>query len=310
MNGDWFWWGGRFEGKYTTAALYRQLFDRFVKHHKLNNLIWVWSVDRPSRPGREFEHYYPGNDYLDLLSLDVYGNDFNVNYYHGLMALSNGKPIVLGEVGNPPSLEVLDKQPNWVFWVVWAGMTRNTSRTDYEKLANDPRVVFMEDAAFCKGTASYRKTCGLDPISIDRTADFTGTWRLNEYESKIQNAGPSNTPYKLEIAQVDNEMRIRSTSIVEWADDEVTTQSINLDGSDVKSTVFNNSPRVQNAHWSPQQDSLTIQSKVSFNFGGRALEVKTRDVWMLERRGQKLVISQTVNSFRGTRNSTLVYDKQ
>jgi hypothetical protein len=168
----------------------------------------------------------------------------------------------------------------------------------------------MEDAAFCKGTASYRKTCGLDPISIDRTADFTGTWRLNEYESKIQNAGPSNTPYKLEIAQVDNEMRIRSTSIVEWADDEVTTQSINLDGSDVKSTVFNNSPRVQNAHWSPQQDSLTIQSKVSFNFGGRALEVKTRDVWMLERRGQKLVISQTVNSFRGTRNSTLVYDKQ
>jgi hypothetical protein len=105
-------------------------------------------------------------------------------------------------------------------------------------------------------------------------------------------------------------MRIKSTSIVEWADDEVSTQSLKLDGSDVESRVFNNSPRVQNANWSAQQDSLTVHSKVSFNFGGRALEVKTMDVWRLERRGQKLVIFQTVNSFRGTSSSMLVYDKQ
>jgi len=52
MNGDWFWWGGRYDGKYTTAALYRQIFDRLVNYHKLNNLIWIWSVDRPSQPGR------------------------------------------------------------------------------------------------------------------------------------------------------------------------------------------------------------------------------------------------------------------
>ncbi|MEJ2053582.1 MAG: glycosyl hydrolase [Calditrichaceae bacterium] len=48
MNGDWFWWGNR-TGEYSTKALYRQLFDRFVNYHKLNNLIWVWSVDRPHR---------------------------------------------------------------------------------------------------------------------------------------------------------------------------------------------------------------------------------------------------------------------
>ena len=38
------------------------------------------------------------------------------------MALSKGKPVVLGEVGNPPALEIIDKQPNWAYWVVWAGM--------------------------------------------------------------------------------------------------------------------------------------------------------------------------------------------
>lgn len=44
MNGDWFWWGGRLD-EYSTKTLYRQVFDRLVHHHKLNNLIWVWSVD-------------------------------------------------------------------------------------------------------------------------------------------------------------------------------------------------------------------------------------------------------------------------
>jgi mannan endo-1,4-beta-mannosidase len=310
MNGDWFWWGGRFKGKYTTAALYRQMFDRLVNHHNLNNLIWVWSVDRPSKPDREFDKYYPGTEYLDLLSLDVYGKDFKQSYYDDLVALSNGKPLVLGEVGTPPSLEIINKQPKWTFWVVWSGMTRNTSRIDYEKLAADSRVVFMEDAPYCKGTAGYRKACGLQPITVERKADFSGEWMLNEYESKIENVGPSNTPYKLNIDQHGSEMVLESTAIVEWADDETITQTLALDGRDVHSTIFNHYPRIQNANWSQQQDTLTIDSKVTFNWGGRSFDVNTNEVWRLERRGQKLVISQSVKSIRGTRNSTIIYDKR
>ena len=102
MNGDWFWWGGR-TGEYSTRRLYRQLFDRMVHHHKLNNLVWVWSVDRPSTPARSFSNFYPGNEYLDVLSLDVYGSDFNQNYYDSLLALSKGKPVSLAEVGDPPT---------------------------------------------------------------------------------------------------------------------------------------------------------------------------------------------------------------
>src|SRR5450432_3700689 len=72
MNGDWFWWGGRTEGQYTTAALYRQLFDRFVHYHHLKNLLWLWSVDRVSKPGMEHVKFFPGIDYVDVLGLDVY----------------------------------------------------------------------------------------------------------------------------------------------------------------------------------------------------------------------------------------------
>jgi mannan endo-1,4-beta-mannosidase len=109
MNGDWFWWGNR-TGQYSTIALYKQLFDRLVNHHHLNNLVWVWSMDRPSTPGREHE-FLPGADFVDVLALDVYGNDFAQSYYDSLVALSQGKPIALAEVGNPPTPEILSSSP-------------------------------------------------------------------------------------------------------------------------------------------------------------------------------------------------------
>lgn len=75
MNGDWFWWGG-LVGQYSTIDIYKQLYDWLVDYHKLNNLVWVWK-DRPSMPIRKFSNFYPENKYFDILSLDVYGSDFN-----------------------------------------------------------------------------------------------------------------------------------------------------------------------------------------------------------------------------------------
>jgi len=206
-------------------------------------------------------------------------------------------------------VEILDKQPNWNFWVVWAGMTRGTSRETYEKLAANSRAIFMEDKAYAEGTMAYRKACGFEPLALNRPADFTGTWMLNEYESKVQ-AGPSSTPYKLDIAQQGTELTIKSTSVVEWADDEVTEQTLTLDGKDIFSTGFNNAPRVQHANWSVARDTLVIDSKVTFNFGNRPIEINAKDTWQLKRRDKKLVIVQKVNSRVGERTSILVYDKK
>ena len=311
MNGDWFWWGGRHEGKYTTAALYKQIFNRMVNYHKLNNLVWIWSVDRPSQPGREFVKYYPGTQYLDILAIDIYGNDFNKNYYEGLMVLSEGKPVTLGEVGNPPSPEILEEQPNWVYWVVWAGMARGTSLADYERLTSNPRFVFMEDQTYINGTKEYRLSCGFDPLKQDRAADFTGDWKLNECESDIpQGVGPVISPYKLTIVQKSEVMHIKSFSLSEWSDDDISEQRLTLDGRDNTSTVFRNSPRVQNAYWTENKDTLTIDSKVSLNFG-EPVVIKSRDVLTLQKRGKKLVIIQRSEGFTGRDPITaeLVYDK-
>ena len=97
MNGTWFWWGGR-RGEYGTAAMYKMMFDRLVKFHKVKNLIWVWNVDRPEGTSLKFEECWPGSEYVDVLSLDCY-REFKQSYYDELLKLADGKPIALGEVG-------------------------------------------------------------------------------------------------------------------------------------------------------------------------------------------------------------------
>jgi mannan endo-1,4-beta-mannosidase len=167
MNGDWFWWGGR-RGERGTAVIYRQIFDRLVNHHKLKNLIWVWSVDRPSTPERQFVDFFPGTNYFDIAALDVYRSDFKQTYYEDLLKLAGGKPITLAEVGPAPTLEVLDQQPKWTWWMTWAGMVRGrgagATNNAVQILVHDPRSLSLTDAEYIKGTASVRAAAGLPPL--------------------------------------------------------------------------------------------------------------------------------------------------
>lgn len=163
MNGDWFWWGGRL-GEHGTKAIYRQIFDRFVKYHKLKNLIWVWSVDRPSTADRQFVDYFPGEKYFDIASLDVYRSDFKQSYYDDLLKLAGEKPIGLAEVGPAPTADVLEKQPKWTWWMTWSGMVRpGATNSPVRILVNDPRSLSLSDAEYIKGIAPIRTASGLPP---------------------------------------------------------------------------------------------------------------------------------------------------
>lgn len=315
MNGDWFWWGGR-RGEYSSAALYRQIFDRFVNHHKLNNLIWVWSVDRPNKPEMQYSHYFPGSEYLDVLALDVYGRDFNQTYYDSLVALSRGKPLVLGEVGNPPTLEILDSQPKWTLYVIWAGMVRNTLKKHHQKLVNDPRVLSLEDTAYREAIAPFRDVCGLPLIPLKEKqssegekVDFSGEWIFNEEKSVLDNWVVSFLPYKLKITQKENDLTIQSTYILEYADDRITEEKLTLDGKECE-LEFMNLPRIKTANWSENEDTLIIESKVTFNRGGQTSEMVVKEAWSLQEQGNILSIKQFSTSFWGKRDITLIFDKR
>jgi mannan endo-1,4-beta-mannosidase len=161
MNGDWFWWGGR-PGENGTKVLYRQLFDRFVHFHHLNNLIWVWSVDRPARADRQFVDYNPGTNLFDIAALDVYGSDFKQSYYDDLLGQAAGKPVALAEVGPPPTTAILAQQPKWTWWMSWAGDV--TWSAAVQALFDDPRSYSLSDPSFIQAFASTRAAFGLPPL--------------------------------------------------------------------------------------------------------------------------------------------------
>ena len=312
MNGDWFWWGGR-QGEYSTTRLYRQLFDRLVNYHKLNNLIWMWNVDRPSTPPRKFTNFYVGDKYFDIASLDVYGSDFNQNYYDSLLALAKGKPIVFGEVGNPPTPAIIERQPKWAYYVIWAGMVRNTTKRQYDSLNKDPHVLFLEDTAYRKEIAPYRSVAGLYalPLDVKKAINFSGEWKFNEDASTLGNSGTGNIPSKLEVAQNDNDIDIKSTMISEYSDPAINDEQLTLDSKEKAfKAPFGNAPRMVSAHLSANGDTLFIDSKVTFDYGGRTNTFTNEESWTISSDGNILYINQSFSSFQGKRTITAVYYKE
>jgi mannan endo-1,4-beta-mannosidase len=309
MNGDWFWWGNR-TGQYSTIALYKQMFDRLVNHHHLNNLIWVWSVDRPSRPGMEHEKFFPGIDFVDVLALDVYGRDFAQSYYDSLVALSQGKPLALAEVGNPPTPDVLSQQPRWTYYMTWSGMVRNTSRQDYRALTADARVLWLEDPAYWDVTAAYRKASGLQLLHVERPpADFTGTWVLDEDKSEFGKFGSGMAPARLEVSRAGNVLTVRTTRELEYADPVVSDDRLVLDGNPVQSEVMH-ATRETTAKLSPDGSQLGVETVAALPFGDPAAKMTTKETWTIISGGRQLSIERSVASPRGIQDSTLVFDKR
>jgi mannan endo-1,4-beta-mannosidase len=148
-NGVWFWWGNR-KGENGSAKLYRMMFDRFVNHHRLNNLIWVWNANAPRQlindEAYAYEDYFPGLDYVDVLAADVYHRDYRQSHHDELAALGMGKMIALGEVGEVPSPEILDRQPLWSWFMIWGNFVdSHNSPEQMRALYSSPRVLTHED---------------------------------------------------------------------------------------------------------------------------------------------------------------------
>jgi mannan endo-1,4-beta-mannosidase len=118
MNGGWFWWGKK-TGDDGYKKLWRMLFVRLVNFHKLNNLIWVYNCNEVKQGVDPYPIYYPGDDLVDIIATDVYTEGFNQENYDQILALAGDKPIALGEVGRPPTQEILQKQPRWTWFMSW-----------------------------------------------------------------------------------------------------------------------------------------------------------------------------------------------
>lgn len=161
MNGVWFWWCNK-PGENGFKKLWISMYNYLTDYHKLNNLLWVWNTNAPrNNPGDEagpYADYYPGSDYVDVLAADVYHADWKQSHHDELLGLGKGKIISLGEVGNLPSTEVYENQPQWSWFMPWGYFILNK---DNVKMANDiynhPRSINLDMIDFSDKTYKLKK---------------------------------------------------------------------------------------------------------------------------------------------------------
>lgn len=176
VNGSWFWWGGR-KGQNGSAALYRMLYDRLVKMHRLDNLIWVWNANAlasgPAGPG-PYTEFFPGLQYVDVVSIDNYG-EMRREVYDSAVALAAGKPVALGEVGRAPSPDVLKDQPKWTWFMVWSEFVeRGNDIEELRAVYNAPMTLSRDDPRMAGPMAAIRKASGdarPEPVTEGATAE-------------------------------------------------------------------------------------------------------------------------------------------
>lgn len=110
----WYWWG---EDAESYLWLYELMYRRLTEYHGLNNLIWVWN-------GESYE-FYPGDEYADIVSMDIYtdsdisGNNRMLDAIHYTIRT---KPCALTECGRVPNPDLLRRDnAYWLWFGLWRG---------------------------------------------------------------------------------------------------------------------------------------------------------------------------------------------
>lgn len=140
IDGGWFWWTDA-ETPENTAALWRLMFDYFVKQRKLHNLIWVYNAAHVSHTRKpqaatfeeEVAHrrrYYPGAKYVDIVSIDTYANpklgwgaaqeDARRRAYELMQQIAPGKMLAVAEDAALLNPDVFRREgPAWLYCSAW-----------------------------------------------------------------------------------------------------------------------------------------------------------------------------------------------
>ena len=158
---------------------------------------------------------------------------------------------------------------------------------------NALKVLFLILVAFSLSLSAFAKN-----------SDFSGTWSLNEAESKM-NAEFSFAPLAITITQDKKTMTLERE--YEFQGNEMTmTDSYTLDGKESINAGWQDSETVSTANWADKGKSLTIVTSIEMMDGGT---LKVHATYKLD--GNSLVIESKVEG--GPMDAppeTWVYDKE
>ena len=114
-SGGWFWWGA--SGPDAYKWLWTLMYERMTNYHQLDNLIWVWNGQHAD--------WYPGDEYCDIVSLDVYNSahDYGTSpsAFADLSAWAGNKKLAaMSECATMPDPDLIIRDnAYWLWFAVW-----------------------------------------------------------------------------------------------------------------------------------------------------------------------------------------------
>lgn len=98
-NGHWFWWGNSKLTSEESKQLYRSTVDLLVNTFDVHNVLFAYSPNC-ALSEKEYLDYYPGDEYVDILGVDVY--DFRDENFVDIATTSLQTIARLGSIKNKP----------------------------------------------------------------------------------------------------------------------------------------------------------------------------------------------------------------
>ncbi|MGL1902266.1 MAG: glycoside hydrolase family 26 protein [Fibrobacterales bacterium] len=253
--GDWFWWHTAGSDRYV--RLWKHMYKYLVEERGLNNLIWVYSGADNS--GYNDNNWYPGNEYVDIIGVDGYGEKWQT-YWDGLWSLSDKGARMAAMTENKRFPPWNESYP-YLFSTGWNNEIFSAlGDGDFKEHYNNEHALNYDDLPTQNGQATW-----------DQMLNTQG-----EYSSSSEEGSSA----KNEIVNGSSESIETSSEVIELSGDEVELSSVStvLSSSimEVSSTAFESvSSSEQTAGININNVEGILNSSIVFlnNFQGNTIKV-------------------------------------
>lgn len=177
MDGNWFWWGRQMQGG---AETYREAYRLLVRYmsSRTDYVLYCWSPDVALA---DFEQFYPGDDYVDIVGRDIYsigGSGRPLSKLTEMIAFAeeHGKVAAFTETGYSGTGTFETADPDWwttrvldpiaadpdagkIAWILtwinasWSGpyiptpASPQTAKDDFQKFYDSEATLFQTEIA-------------------------------------------------------------------------------------------------------------------------------------------------------------------
>jgi mannan endo-1,4-beta-mannosidase len=139
--GGWFWWG--MQGKESAQKLWKFLFEYYTVHHRLDNLIWVYSASQEMRTD-----WFGGLAYADVIAVDIYreGEQDERKNFDTMRSIAGGKPVALSECDVIPDPDVMHERGFlWSWFTTWHSRYLRKNSPEYLRHVYQHELVITRD---------------------------------------------------------------------------------------------------------------------------------------------------------------------